>query len=1163
MRYFLAIAQAATALFFRRLCALLSFCIPSILLSISSASAQFLSDGVTPVTPIPDNATFRAARTACLNESAVTGRCQNYGDTSGYGDMENWDTSLVTVMNAAFNSNVSFNGDISGWDTSKVTDMGTMFFGASTFNQDLSRWKTTNVTNMVAMFNDAGAFNHDISKWQTSNVTNMAGMFDGASAFNQDLSGWNTSKVTRIDSMFKNAVAFDQEIRGWDVSKVGSFTNMFDGATAFAATYGTVPGFGATPTAAFFTPPASSDATLSALSLSSGSLSPGFASGTLAYTASVANSVSSLIVTPTTNDANATATVNGASATTPVTLALGSNTVTVQVTAQDGVTTQSYTVAVTRAASSDATLSALALSQGSLSPSFTSGTLAYTASVAHSVSSLIVTPTTNDANATATVNGASPATPVTLSVGSNTVTVQVTAQDGTTQSYTVAVTRAASSDATLSALTLSQGSLSPSFASGTLAYTSSVPNSVSSLIVTPTTNDANATATVNGASAATPVTLAVGSNTVTVQVTAQDGTTIQSYTVAVTRAASSDATLSALTLSSGSLSPSFASGTLAYTALVSNSVSSLIVTPTTNDANATATVNGASPATPVTLAVGSNPVTVQVTAQDGSTQSYTVAVTRAAASSDATLSALALSSSSLSPSFASGTLAYTASVVHSVSSLIVTPSVNDANATATVNGASAATPVNLAVGSNTVTVQVTAQDGTTTQNYTVTVTRAAALTVALTGPSGTVTGPFTVTATLSSQVVSFVASDVTVVNGQVTGVTGSGTSYAIAVKPVLGQQVFVSVAAGVVSTALGTSNQLSNILQVQAGSPATALAAHEDELAAVIRGEAGRELRAGLAADQRMVRAGFQRFMARRQSNAQGVNRFVPFDITGTARYRNGSFRTNGDFFALSTVGGKQWHRVAFGDFDFLSYSLGNSSGYLTARLAYETQFSQDVMLGYYIGADIGKAKVGGTFNGTQNSVGLSFGGYFNRIYNDKLIVSGFASLGQRQHDFDASNTTLAVSSDYRTATGRVGGSVTGFIERGNITIAPELAFNVARTNVHSIPISGTAYGLTNNNLSLDVGGVDLASISFTPHVKLRVADHVMPGYRSSFSIGPKISCEALRASSLSKDCGTGVVLGMTMISNDGATVFQAELEQEGIGGTKRRSVKLSFQHQF
>jgi hypothetical protein len=492
----------------------------------------------------------------------------------------------------------------------------------------------------------------------------------------------------------------------------------------------------------------------------------------------------------------------------------------------------------------------------------------------------------------------------------------------------------------------------------------------------------------------------------------------------------------------------------------------------------------------------------------------------------------------------------------------VTPTTNDANATATVNGASAATPVTLTVGSNTVTVQVTAQDGST-QSYTVAVTRAAALTVALTGPSGTVIGPFTVTATLSNPVVSFVASDVTVMNGQVTGVTGSGTSYAIAVTPVLGQQVSVSVAAGVVSTALGTSNQLSNILQVQAGSPATALAAHEDELAEVIRGEAGRELRAGLAADQRMVRAGFQRFMARRQSNAQGVNGFVPFDITGTARYRNGSFRTNGEFFALSTVGGKQWHRVAFGDFDFLSDSLGNSSGYLTARLAYETQFSQDVMLGYYIGADIGKAKVGGTFNGTQNSVGLSFGGYFNRIYNDKLIVSGFASLGQRQHDFDASNNTLAVSSDYRTATGRVGGSVTGFIERGNITIAPELAFNVARTNVHSIPISGTAYGLTNNNLSLDAGRVDLASISFTPRVMLNMADGYMANHSSKFSFAPKITCETVRQATVSKDCGAGMGLGMAITSKTGNTMFQADLEYDDIGGTKRRSLKLSFEHRF
>ncbi len=148
MRYFLAIAQTAPALFFRRLCALISFCIISIFLSISSASAQFLSDGVTPVTPIPD-AAYTTAITNCLAESAasaVTGICPIYGDSSTYGDMKNWDTSLVTnmfamfAMFAMFDSASASNQDISQWDTSNVTDMGSMFYGASAFNQDISQW---------------------------------------------------------------------------------------------------------------------------------------------------------------------------------------------------------------------------------------------------------------------------------------------------------------------------------------------------------------------------------------------------------------------------------------------------------------------------------------------------------------------------------------------------------------------------------------------------------------------------------------------------------------------------------------------------------------------------------------------------------------------------------------------------------------------------------------------------------------------------------------------------------------------------------------------------------------------------------------------------------------------------------------------------------------
>lgn len=77
----------------------------------------------------------------------------------------------------------------------------------------------------------------------------------------------------------------------------------------------------------------------------------------------------------------------------------------------------------------------------------------------------------------------------------------------------------------------------------------------------------------------------------------------------------------------------------------------------------------------------------------------------------------------LNESFAAGTTAYTADVRDHVREVLVTPALNDSNATVTVNGSSPATPVSLSAGENVINILVTAQDGVTTKNYKVTVTR--------------------------------------------------------------------------------------------------------------------------------------------------------------------------------------------------------------------------------------------------------------------------------------------------------------------------------------------------------------------------------------------------------------------------------------------------------
>jgi len=94
--------------------------------------------------------------------------------------------------------------------------------------------------------------------------------------------------------------------------------------------------------------------------------------------------------------------------------------------------------------------------------------------------------------------------------------------------------------ANLSALALSSGSLAPSFDPTVYSYAAAVDVSVSSLSVTPTTADSNATVSVNGmpvisGSASSPISLGYGINTINVVVTASDNLSTQSYAVVVTR----------------------------------------------------------------------------------------------------------------------------------------------------------------------------------------------------------------------------------------------------------------------------------------------------------------------------------------------------------------------------------------------------------------------------------------------------------------------------------------------------------------------------------------------------------------------------------------------------------------------------------------------------
>ena len=92
--------------------------------------------------------------------------------------------------------------------------------------------------------------------------------------------------------------------------------------------------------------------------------------------------------------------------------------------------------------SSNASLGSLVISAGTLSPEFSAATKDYTATVDYSCSSLAVTANPADSKASVTsVTGND-----SLEVGENTVSIVVTAEDGSTSTYNIVVTRRAEDD---------------------------------------------------------------------------------------------------------------------------------------------------------------------------------------------------------------------------------------------------------------------------------------------------------------------------------------------------------------------------------------------------------------------------------------------------------------------------------------------------------------------------------------------------------------------------------------------------------------------------------------------------------------------------------------------------------------------------------------------
>ena len=328
--------------------------------------------------------------------------------------------------------------------------------------------------------------------------------------------------------------------------------------------------------------------------------------------------------------------------------------------------------------------------------------------------------------------------------------------------------------------------LTPEFGAGTTRYAADIPASADGLVVN-AAGHAGSVVEVRGMAAdGQPLALegsrvsgfVPGSNTLEIAVTAEDGTTTSAYTVAVTRPVPDDQQLESLQVHAGALSeapddlplqlpvvalsPAYNDETTSYTANLPYSAdgTSLVVETGNSNSEVVGVEGKAADGTELEfsswsysrgngqkghiisfdgLPDGDTTIRIAVGSPWGRTIYSVVASRATTASSSASLTRLELvpaggdsGTYTLTPEFGAGTTRYAADIPASADDLTVNTAAEHAGSVVEVRGV-AADGQSLALegsrvsgfvpGSNTLEIAVTAEDGTMTSAYTVTVTR--------------------------------------------------------------------------------------------------------------------------------------------------------------------------------------------------------------------------------------------------------------------------------------------------------------------------------------------------------------------------------------------------------------------------------------------------------
>ena len=264
-------------------------------------------------------------------------------------------------------------------------------------------------------------------------------------------------------------------------------------------------------------------------------------------------------------------------------------------------------------------LSNLTVSNGIIN--FNKNNTSYSVSVDSNITSINISASAEDSGASISGTGVKG-----LNFGNNRFDIVVTAPSGARKTYTINVNRKdnRSSNNRLASLNVNGAELNPKFSSDNENYDVSVPYSIANLSINAKAEDSKSNVNISSTALTAEET-----TDVRITVTAENGST-KTYVIHATRGKdpskilSTNNYLASLNISSGVLSPQFNKDQEKYIVYLPYEIDSINIDGIVEDTKyATIKKEG-----PDKLSIGNNNYKLIVTAEDGSTKTYTIIVSR-------------------------------------------------------------------------------------------------------------------------------------------------------------------------------------------------------------------------------------------------------------------------------------------------------------------------------------------------------------------------------------------------------------------------------------------------------------------------------------------------------------------------------------------------------